>query len=153
MGGAPTPNDALAVRRLANVLESIIVPDMSRGTGRASLKYRANRTCSLLIVPITGASSSTDEPPVRRAIATLAVFRPRRIIRWRHLLRYSGTLRTVTCIFESNGRELAASEITTERTQCQTLASAKLVLCQVAALELANDLLDLGNVSVRPTAF
>jgi hypothetical protein len=29
--------------------------------------------------------------------ATLAVFRPRRIIRWRYLLRHSGTLRTVAC--------------------------------------------------------
>jgi hypothetical protein len=32
-----------------------------------------------------------------RAIATLAIFRPRRIIRWRYLLRHSGRLRTVTC--------------------------------------------------------
>jgi len=31
----------------------------------------------------------------RRAIATLAIFRPRRIIRWKYLLRHSGRLRTV----------------------------------------------------------
>src|ERR1035438_2930299 len=37
------------------------------------------------------------------------------------------------------------AQITTECTQCQTLASAKLDLRQVAALELANDLLDLGR--------
>src|SRR4029077_16077710 len=35
-------------------------------------------------------------------------------------------------------------QITTECTQCQTLPSAKLDLCQLAALELADDLLDLG---------
>jgi hypothetical protein len=129
---------------LASVLESIIVPDMSRGTGRASLKYRANRTCSLLIAH-HWRIIQYRRTASWRAIAALAVFRPRRIIRWRHLLRYSGTLHTVTCIFESNGRELAASQITNECTQCQTLASAKLVLCQVTALELANDLLDLGS--------
>jgi hypothetical protein len=32
----------------------------------------------------------------RRAIATLAIFRPRRIVRWKYLLRHSGTLRTAT---------------------------------------------------------
>jgi hypothetical protein len=32
-----------------------------------------------------------------RAMATLAIFRPRRIIRCRYLLRHSGRLRTVTC--------------------------------------------------------
>src|SRR6202049_3057864 len=32
----------------------------------------------------------------RRAMATLAIFRPRRIIRWKYLLRHSGRLRTVT---------------------------------------------------------
>jgi hypothetical protein len=37
------------------------------------------------------------------------------------------------------------AQITTECTQCQTLAPAKLHLCQLAALELANDLLDLGR--------
>src|ERR1700691_5254168 len=36
-------------------------------------------------------------------------------------------------------------QVTTECTQGQTLASAKLLLCQLAALELANDLLDLGS--------
>jgi hypothetical protein len=37
------------------------------------------------------------------------------------------------------------AQITTECTQRQTLPSAKLDLCQLAALELANDLLDLGR--------
>src|SRR3989442_9649837 len=37
------------------------------------------------------------------------------------------------------------AQITTECTQCQTLPSAKLNLCELAALELANDLLDLGR--------
>src|SRR5713226_8271638 len=31
-----------------------------------------------------------------RAMATLAIFRPRRIARWKNLLRHSGMLRTVT---------------------------------------------------------
>src|SRR4029077_8029185 len=43
----------------------------------------------------------------------------------------------------ARGTHLA--QITTECTQCQTLASAKLLLGQLAALELANDLLDLGR--------
>src|SRR5258705_13932066 len=30
-------------------------------------------------------------------MATLAIFRPRRIVRWTYLLRHSGSLRTVTC--------------------------------------------------------
>ena len=30
-------------------------------------------------------------------MATLAIFRPRRIARWKYLLRHSGSLRTVTC--------------------------------------------------------
>jgi len=30
-------------------------------------------------------------------MATLAIFRPRRIARWKYLLRHSGLLRTVTC--------------------------------------------------------
>jgi hypothetical protein len=30
-------------------------------------------------------------------MATLAIFRPRRIVRWQYLLRHSGRLRTVTC--------------------------------------------------------
>jgi hypothetical protein len=32
-----------------------------------------------------------------RAIPTMAIFRPRRIIKWRYLLRHSGRLRTVNC--------------------------------------------------------
>src|SRR6516162_733272 len=32
-----------------------------------------------------------------RAIATFAILRPRRIIRWTYLLRHSGMLRAVTC--------------------------------------------------------
>jgi hypothetical protein len=32
-----------------------------------------------------------------RAMAILAIFRPRRIARWKYLLRHSGMLRTVTC--------------------------------------------------------
>src|SRR6266404_1721532 len=42
-------------------------------------------------------------------------------------------------------RRTPPAQITAECTQCQTLASAKLFLCQLAALELANDLLDLGT--------
>ena len=30
-------------------------------------------------------------------MATLAIFGPRRIARWKYLLRHSGSLRTVTC--------------------------------------------------------
>src|ERR1700732_3567333 len=42
-------------------------------------------------------------------------------------------------------RGIHPAQITTECTECQTLASAKLDLCQLAAHELANDLLDLGR--------
>src|SRR5882762_5469933 len=48
-----------------------------------------------------------------------------------------------TVVRLARGTPLA--QITTECTQGQTLASAKLLLCQLAALELANDLLDLGS--------
>ena len=37
-----------------------------------------------------------------RAIATLAIFRPRRIARWKDLLRHSGSLRTVTWAASTN---------------------------------------------------
>jgi len=33
----------------------------------------------------------------RRAMATLAIFRPRHIARWNYLIRHSWSLRTVTC--------------------------------------------------------
>src|ERR1700680_608379 len=42
------------------------------------------------------------------------------------------------------------AQITTECTQCQALPSAKLDLCQLAAVELANNLPDLGRRT--PTA-
>src|SRR5579864_2305072 len=48
-----------------------------------------------------------------------------------------------TVVRLARGTHLA--QITTECTQCQTLASAKLLLCHLAALELANDLPDLGR--------
>src|SRR6202795_436901 len=35
-------------------------------------------------------------------MATLAIFRPRRIVRWTYLLRHSGRLRTVTCAASTN---------------------------------------------------
>jgi hypothetical protein len=37
-----------------------------------------------------------------RAIATFAILRPRRIIRWVYLLRHSGMLRVVTCAASTN---------------------------------------------------
>src|SRR6266851_8004304 len=37
-----------------------------------------------------------------RAMATLAIFRPRRIIRWKYLLRHSGMLRAVTWAASTN---------------------------------------------------
>jgi hypothetical protein len=35
-------------------------------------------------------------------MATLAIFRPRRIARWKYLLRHSGRLRTVTWAASAN---------------------------------------------------
>jgi hypothetical protein len=42
-----------------------------------------------------------------RAIATLAIFRPRRIAKWKNLRRHSGLLRAVTCAASTN-RERSA---------------------------------------------
>src|ERR1700732_2792269 len=46
----------------------------------------------------------------RRAIATLAVLRPRRITRWRYWLGHSGMLRTVTCAASTVARPRAQSD-------------------------------------------
>jgi hypothetical protein len=39
-----------------------------------------------------------------RAMATLAIFRPRRNTRWKYLLRHSWSLRTVTCANSSSAQ-------------------------------------------------
>ena len=57
---------------------------------------RANRTFSLARNPIPCATSNRERIASLRAIATLAIFRPRRIARWKYLLRHSGMLRAVT---------------------------------------------------------
>ena len=61
----------------------------------SGLSHVRTELVPLLIVP-TLAHHPVQTNCQLRAIATLAVFRPRRIIRWRYLLRHSGTLRTVT---------------------------------------------------------
>ena len=57
---------------------------------------RTNRTSSPAHNPTACATSSTNERLICAPMATLAVFLPRRITRWKYLLRHSGMLRTVT---------------------------------------------------------
>jgi hypothetical protein len=50
----------------------------------------------LLVIPFL-AQHPIQTTASFRAMATLAIFRPRRIVRGQYLLRHSGRLRTVTC--------------------------------------------------------
>src|SRR5258708_25696226 len=78
-------------RGLPNQMLDVLLPTIAL----AELARVRTERFHLLVIP------SLAPHPVQTngqspAIATLAIFRPRRIIKWKYLLRHSGRLRTVT---------------------------------------------------------
>jgi len=110
----------LAVAVLARVLLlTSLSPDLARARGvnvrlvgavylmalavsvsLAAVAIGAVLSTALLIGPAATALRLTKSP--LRAMATSAIFRPRRIARWKYLLRHSGRLRAVTCAASTN---------------------------------------------------